>query len=78
MCLAVPGKIQSIAPSDSELERIGRVEFGPLIKEINLAFVPEAKQGDHVIVHAGFAIAVLTLEEALPIYDTYRERAEQG
>jgi hydrogenase expression/formation protein HypC len=57
---------------------MGRVQFGPLIKEINLAFVPEAEQGDHVIVHAGFAIAVLTQEEALPIYDTYRERVEQG
>lgn len=78
MCLAVPGRIQSIVPSDSALERMGRVQFGPLIKEINLAFVPEAEQGDHVIVHAGFAIAVLTQEEALPIYDTHRERVEQG
>ena len=78
MCLAVPGKILSITTSESELEQIGRVQFGSLIKEVNLSFVPEAKQGDHVIVHAGFAIAVLTEDEALPIYETHYERSEQG
>jgi hydrogenase expression/formation protein HypC len=63
MCLAVPGQIQSIA-GDDELSRQGRVAFGGVIKSINLAFAPEAVVGDYVLVHAGFAIAVIDAEAA--------------
>ncbi len=55
MCLAIPGKILSIAGADPIL-RTGRVSFGGVVKEINLAFVPDAVVGDYVIVHAGIAI----------------------
>jgi hydrogenase expression/formation protein HypC len=55
MCLAIPGKILSIEGHDPFL-RTGRVSFGGIVKEINLAFVPEATIGEYVIVHAGIAI----------------------
>jgi hydrogenase expression/formation protein HypC len=58
MCLAIPGQIQSIK-GDDDLTRQGRVAFGGIIKLVNLAFAPEAVVGDYVLVHAGFAIAVI-------------------
>ena len=63
MCLAVPGQIVSLSDNAS-LESMGRVSFGGVIKEVNLAFTPDAEVGDYVIVHAGFAISQLDEEEA--------------
>ena len=63
MCLAVPGKIISISDGESLL-RMGRVSFGGLIKQVSLAYVPEAQVDDYVIVHAGFALSILDQEEA--------------
>lgn len=63
MCLAVPGEILTIE-IDDPLLREGRVRFAGVEKRISLAFVPDAGIGDFVIVHAGFAIAVLDQEEA--------------
>ncbi len=63
MCLALPGQLLSLA-GDTPFERTGRVCFGGLIKEIHLAYVPEARVGDYVIVHAGFALGVLDEEAA--------------
>jgi hydrogenase expression/formation protein HypC len=63
MCLAVPGKIVSITEEDLLL-RAGRVSFGGVIKEVSLAYVPEAKVDDYVIVHVGFALSILDREEA--------------
>jgi len=68
MCLAVPGKILSIEKGDSPL-RLGRVSFGGIVKEISLAYVPEANIGDFVIVHAGFAISVLDEQEAAKTFE---------
>jgi hydrogenase expression/formation protein HypC len=61
MCLAVPGKVLNIA--DDEL-RTGRVAFGGITKDVSLAYVPDAKPGDYVIVHVGFAISRLDEAEA--------------
>jgi len=63
MCLAVPGKILSISDLDASM-RIGSVSFGGLVKEVNLSFVPHAKVGDYVIVHAGFALNTIDEKEA--------------
>jgi len=52
MCLAVPGKIIQIEEND-RLRRTGRVDFSGILKQVNLAYVPEAKVGDYVIVHVG-------------------------
>ncbi len=64
MCLAVPGKILSVT-GDDPITRSGRVSFGGIVKEINLAYVPEAKVDDYVIVHVGFAISKLDEKEAI-------------
>jgi hydrogenase expression/formation protein HypC len=63
MCLAVPGQVLSIEGEDV-LTRQGRVAFGGIIKQVNLAYVPEAMVGDYVLVHAGFAITTIDAGEA--------------
>ncbi len=78
MCLAVPGQVRAIA-GEEPLTRSARVAFGGIVKEIALAFVPEARVGDYVLVHAGVAIAVLDPEEAartLASLDALEEEAE--
>jgi hydrogenase expression/formation protein HypC len=75
MCLAVPGRVLSIS-GDEPLMRIGRVDFGGIVKEINLAYVPEAAVGDHVLVHVGFAITVIDEEEAVRVFEHLREIGE--
>ena len=75
MCLAVPGKLLSIA-GDDPLSRTGKVSFGGILKEVNLTCVPEAKIGDYVIVHAGLAISVLDEEEAARTMEYLREIQE--
>ncbi len=62
MCLAVPGKIIEIAGSDIELT--ARVDFGGVVKQVSLAFLPGADVGDYVIVHAGVAISRINEAEA--------------
>ncbi len=64
MCLAVPGQITRIIDNNDPLNIIGKVSFGGVIKDVNLAYVPEAKLGDYVIVHVGFALSILDEEEA--------------
>lgn len=64
MCLAVPGRLLSIE-GDDPLTRQGRVEFAGLVKPANLAYVPQARLGDYVLVHAGFAIGIIDEAEAL-------------
>ena len=63
MCLAVPGKIISIS-GDDPLTKTGKVSFGGVLKEVNLAYVPEAEVGDYVIVHVGFALSIVDEEAA--------------
>lgn len=77
MCLAIPGKIESIHGSDP-LSRIGRINFGGVIKEANLAYVPEAKPGDYVIVHVGFALSVLNEDEAHKVFEYLKRMDELG
>ncbi len=69
MCLAVPGKIVSICDrpevtGDATLWRTGKVSFGGVIKEVSLAYVPEAQINDYVIVHVGFALSIVDQAEA--------------
>jgi hydrogenase expression/formation protein HypC len=69
MCLAIPGEILEIAGvPDGELP-IGRVSFGGVTKQVCLAYVPEARIGDYVLVHAGFAIACVAERDAREILD---------
>lgn len=64
MCLAVPGKIMSVS-DDDPLIRMAKVSFGGVIKDVSLAYVPEAGVGDYVIVHVGFALNKVDEAEAL-------------
>ena len=73
MCLAVPGKIVSIQASEDPLFKSGKVSFDGVIREINLAAVPEAKVGEYVLVHVGMALNVVDEEEALKTLDYFKE-----
>ena len=75
MCLAVPGKILEIS-GDDPLMRTGKVDFSGIVKEISLAYLSEAKIGDYVIVHAGFAISKLDETEANRVFEYLREMGE--
>ena len=75
MCLAVPGRVLSLS-EDEPIARTGRVDFGGIVKEINFAFAPEAAVGDYVLVHVGFAIAVIDAAEAERVFAHLREIGE--
>lgn len=64
MCLAVPGIITEIEENDPFLRK-GKVSFGGLIREVHLGYLPEAKVGDYVNVHVGFALSIIDEKEAL-------------
>jgi hydrogenase expression/formation protein HypC len=66
MCLAIPGRLLD-AEDLGELTATGRVDFGGVSKVVSLAFVPEVRIGDFVLVHAGIAIAVLDAAAAARI-----------
>jgi hydrogenase expression/formation protein HypC len=72
MCLAVPGQLLDMS-GDDPIMRTGRVDFGGIVKEINLAYVPEARIGDYLLVHVGFAISVLDPAEAQRVFDSLTE-----
>jgi hydrogenase expression/formation protein HypC len=72
MCLAIPGKLLTIA-GDDPFTRTGKVSFGGVLKEVNLAYVPEAKVDDYVIVHVGFAISIVDEQEANQVFDYLRQ-----
>lgn len=76
MCLAIPGKILNIEGKD--FERSGKVNFGGILKDVNLAYVPEAKVEDYVIVHVGFAISILDEDEANKVFEYLKEMDELG
>jgi hydrogenase expression/formation protein HypC len=73
MCLAVPGKIISIAAQEDASLRRGKVDFGGIRKEICLEFTPEARAGDYVLVHVGFALTVIDETEAQRVFEALRE-----
>lgn len=72
MCLAVPGKIVGIV-GDDPLMRSGKISFGGIVKEVSLAYVPEAKIGDYAIVHVGFAISLVDEQEAQQTLEDLKE-----
>lgn len=67
MCLGVPGKILEIYETDGI--RMGKIDFGGIVKETCLAYVPEIEIGDYAIVHVGFAITRLDEESAMETLD---------
>ena len=77
MCLAIPGKIVSVRGEDP-LERMGKIDFGGILKDASLAYVPEANIGDYVIVHVGFALSRVDEAEARKIFEYLKEMEELG
>jgi len=75
MCLAVPGKLVSVDDSPS-LMRTGKVNFGGILKEVNLAYVPDAMPGDYVLVHVGFALSIVDEAEANLVFEYLRQMDE--
>ena len=67
MCLAVPGKLVQVE-GDDPTWRSGKVDFGGILKEVNLGCVPDADVGDYVLVHVGFALSLLDEEEAKRVF----------
>jgi hydrogenase expression/formation protein HypC len=72
MCLAIPGKIERIT-GDDPMTRMGKVNFGGILKDACLAYVPEAVVGDYVIVHVGFALSRLDEEEANKVFEYLKQ-----
>jgi len=66
MCLGIPGKLTEVY-NRSDLP-MGKVEFGGILKEVCLAYTPEAHVGQYVLVHVGFAISVIDEQEAEEIF----------
>jgi len=64
MCLAIPGKITSIDNQVDAIFRMAKVNFNGIVKDVNLAMVPEAIIGDYVLVHVGSAISIVDEKEA--------------
>jgi len=71
MCLGIPGKIINIYQSDGL--RMGKVDFGGVVREACLEYIPEAQVGDYTIIHVGFAISLLSEQEALDSLALLRE-----
>ncbi len=63
MCLAVPGKITEIYEANGLL--MGKIDFGGVVREACLAYVPEARVGDYTIIHVGFALNLIDEQEAM-------------
>jgi hydrogenase expression/formation protein HypC len=74
MCLGVPGKITEI--SSTGALRMAKVDFGGVTREVCIETLPEAKIGDYTIVHAGFALNLLSEEEAQSTLDILNELAD--
>ncbi len=71
MCLAIPGKV--LEAFDQRGMRMARVQFGGIVREACLEYVPETQVGDYVLVHVGFAISRVDEEEAARTYQALRE-----
>ena len=71
MCLAIPGKVIGIAEENGL--RMGRVDFGGVVKRVCLDYVPDVEIGDYTIVHVGFALSKIDEAEALKTLEVFRQ-----
>ena len=77
MCLAIPGKLIEIAPDAAGI-RMGKANFGGIVKKICLEYTPEVELGDYVLVHVGFALSKVDEEEAARTYKLLEEMKQLG
>ncbi|MEM1135946.1 MAG: HypC/HybG/HupF family hydrogenase formation chaperone [Bacteroidota bacterium] len=76
MCLAIPGKIKSIELRFNNTVKIAKVSFGGIVKEASLEMLPQAEEGDYVLVHVGVAISKVDEAEAQKVFEYLREAGE--
>ena len=74
MCLGIPGRIIEIYETGGL--RMGKVDFGGVTRETCLAYVPEAQIGDYTIIHVGFALNLISEEDALETLELLRQIGE--
>ena len=72
MCLAIQGKLIEIS-HDPQGVRMGKANFGGIVKQVCLEYTPEVKTGDYVLVHVGFALGKVDEEEAARTYRLLEE-----
>ncbi|HEY3602945.1 MAG TPA: HypC/HybG/HupF family hydrogenase formation chaperone [Chthoniobacterales bacterium] len=75
MCLAIPGKLIEIS-ADSHGVRMGKANFGGIVKQVCLEYTPDVEKGDYVLVHVGFALSKVDETEAARTYQAL-ERMQQ-
>ncbi len=78
MCLAIPGKIIRIDSEIDDIFRVAKVSFNGIVKQVNLAMVPEAKTGDFVLVHVGSAISIVDEAEAKTTMDILMQMGDMN
>jgi len=77
MCLAIPGKLLEIT-DDGHGVRMGRANFGGIVKQVCLEYTPEVVTGDYILVHVGFALSKVDEEEAARTYKLLEEMEQLG
>ena len=75
MCLAIPGKLIEVT-EDPQGIRMGKANFGGIVKQVCLEYTPEANTGDYVLVHVGFALSKVDEDEAARTYQLLEEMAQ--
>ena len=65
MCLGIPGKVVEIRRHEGLPIVEGKVDFGGILREVNLSYTPEVQEGQYVLVHVGFSLSTLDEEEAM-------------
>jgi hydrogenase expression/formation protein HypC len=76
MCLGVPGRITEIYQTNGLL--MAKIDFGGVLREACLEYVPEAQVGDYVLIHVGFALNLISEQEALETLDLIRQISDLG
>jgi hydrogenase expression/formation protein HypC len=76
MCLGIPGKITELYERNDF--QMAKIDFGGVIKEVCLAYVPEAKVGDYALIHVGFAISLMDEDEAMETLKLIKEVVDFG
>jgi hydrogenase expression/formation protein HypC len=77
MCLAIPGKIIAIE-EDAQGVRMGKTDFGGVLKQVCLEYTPDVQSGDYVLVHVGFALGKVDRAEAERTYKLLEEMNQLG
>ena len=76
MCLAIPGKVTELYETNGM--KMAKIDFGGVVKEACMEYLPEIKIGDYTIIHVGFGLSVLDEQEALETMELLRQIDEMG